>query len=403
MKLLELYSLATGLKIGKQWLLEQFFPLPFTKYITLHASSGMGGKNYPMWPQVVELTKPYLSANGIEIVQIGAKDDPAVPSCYHTMGKDNIHQGSYIVRNALLHVCNDSVWAHRAGHLNVPIVEVFGPTSVANHSPYQYDKDNTIFLESHRWGRNPTFAAQENPLSIALVDPFDVARAVLKLLKIEATIPQHTLHIGQSYQQTILELIPNCAVDRSFNPDLPLAIRMDLEHNETALVHMLQMGRKVNIVTKAPITLGLLQTFAPSILSYNHEVSDDTSPTYIAQVKKLIKQHIFFSRTKDEDVLARLRFALFDVTNVEQVADKTRADFERSIQEYTNDKTQTLDSHLKSATMMFKAQKYVLSKGKIYLSLAHEKADLPMDSPIGNHVIDSDDWFRDANHFFVHT
>lgn len=403
MRLLERYALATGLKIGKQHLIERFFPLPFTRYITLHASSGMAGKNYPFYSAVVDLIKPLLTAQRIEIVQMGTKDDPAISGCYHIMGKDNVHQASYLIRGALLHLGNDSVWGHRAGHLGVPLVQPWGPTDPANHSSLEHDPAKTIFLESHRWGRHPTFASQENPLSIALIDPFDMARAVLKLLNIESTITQKTLNIGGAYTQPILELVPNVVPAPSFNPDLPLAVRMDLDHNEQILAQVLQSGRKVNIVAKNPVSLPLLAHFKDRVLSVNLEVDESTPREYVTQVKKLIKQHTFFTRSANEDVVARIRFAFFDVANIEQVADKTRGDLEKAIREYTNVLDYSLDLGVKSARLRFKAQKYVLSKGKIYLSMAHEKADLPMDGEGGDVFIDSDDLIRDLNHLWLYT
>lgn len=402
MRLLECYALATGLKIGKQHLLERFFPLPFTRYMILHASSGMQGKNYPFYGLVVDLIKPYLTKAGIEIVQMGTDKDPAIQGCYHIMGKDNVHQASYLIRNALLHLGNDSIWGHRAGHLGIPLVQPWGPTDPACHSSLEHDPEKTAFLVSHRGGRHATFAAQENPMSIALVDPHDVARAVLRLLKIEHTITQRALSVGPAYNAQMLELIPNIVPAPEFNPQIAMAVRMDLEHNESILMQTLHTGRKVNIVTKAPINLQLLAHFKDSIITYNHEVDEKTPLDYIRSVKKLIKQPTFFSRVKDEAKLAQIRFIFFDVSYIEQVVDKTRDDVEKMIREYTNQPDFQLDSALKSGKMRFRSQKYVLSKAKMFLSLAHANADVALDTPNGNEIIMTDDWVKDINHFLVY-
>lgn len=403
MRLLECYALATGLKIGKQHLTEQFFPLPFTRYITLHASSGMQGKNWPYYSVAVDLIKPYLDKAGIHIVQMGTKDDPPIPGCHHIMGKDNVHSASYLIRNARLHLGNDSIWGHRAGHLGVPLVQPWGPTDPANHSSLEHDPAKTAFLVSHRWGRNATFAAQENPMSIALVDPYDVARAVLDLLKIEHTLTEKTLMVGPAYQMQVLELIPNIVPAPEFNPQVPMAVRMDLEHNEAMLTQVLATGRKINVVTKAPINLNLLTHFKDSILSYSHEVDQATPPDYIRAVKKLVKQHTFFSRVRDAEQLAALRFTFFDVTTLEQVAYRTREDAENEMKAYLNDPTFSLDSRLKLGTLKFRSQKYVLSKSKMYLSLAHSNADVPLDGPGGNEVLDNEDMWRDLNHLLIYS
>ena len=407
MKLLELYSLATGLKIGKQHLLEQFYPLPFTRFLTVHASSGMGSKNYPLWSEVIKTIKPYLAAQNIEIVQLGEKNDPPLPDCYHTMGKTNIHQANYLVQNALCHAGNDSVWIHRAGHLKKPVVAGYGPTTEANHGPLDYDADKTILLSSHRWGRNPTFASQENPLSIGLIDPFEVARSVLKVLDIPNTIVEKTLHVGHTYNATLFELIPNVVPSPQFNPEMPLAVRMDIEHNEQVLAATLQTGRKVNLVLKAPINLNLLTAFRASIQSFNFEINEETPLDYVKSVKKTLQNLTFFSRTADLDELSRIRFKFFDIINVQHIPNKTREDFEKESAEYQNrpleDVKKELDSLLKSGNLKFKANKFVLSKGKTYLSLAHAISDIPMEGDKRDGVVvGSTEWFRDINHYLVY-
>lgn len=407
MKLLELYSLATGLKIGRQHLLEQFYPLPFTRFLTVHASSGMGSKNYPFWSEVIKVIKPYLATQNIEIVQLGEKNDPALPDCYHTMGKTNIHQANYLVQNALCHVGNDSVWIHRAGHLRKPVVAGYGPTTDANHGPLDYDANKTILLSSHRWGRNPTFASQENPLSIGLIDPFEVARSVLKVLDIPNTISEKTLHVGQVYNTTLFELIPNVVVSQAFNPEMPLVIRMDIEHNEPILTGVLQTGRRVNLVLKAPINLQLLTAFRASIQSFNYEIDETTPLDYIKSIKKTLQNLTFFSRTADLDELSRIRFKFFDIINVQHIPNKTRADFEKESAEYQNrsleDVKKDIDLSLKDGKLRFKTNKFVLSKGKTYLSLAHAAADIPMEGDKRDGVVlDSTEWFRDINHYLVY-
>lgn len=407
MKLLPRYATACGLSesdIGSQHLLEQFFPLPFTKYITLHAASGQAGKNYSFWNLVVELIKGPLSTRGIEIVQLGVKEDAAVPGCYHTMGKTDPHQASYLVSNALLHASNDSVWAHRAGHQNIPLVELFGSTAEANHAPYIYNKDKTVFLTSHRLGRNPSFSANESPKTIDFIDPFDAARSVLNLLDIPHQITGKTLYIGPALNASILEHVPNLALNPGFNPDAPTAIRMDLDYNEQILAQVLQSGRKVNIVTKAPINLGLLRAFAPHILSYNHEIDADCPVPYLKEIGKIIQNRTFFSRTKHEDELAALRFKFFDIVQIQHVTDKTRLDFEKAVREYLNKPEFSLDKDISLDRLKFRTNKLMLSKGKIYLSHAHEKADKPIEanSAIGQ-VIDSEYFWKDMHHFMVYT
>jgi hypothetical protein len=406
MKLLPRYASMLGLQIGKQHLLEQFFPLSFSRYITLHAGSGMPGKNYPSFAEVVNLIKPYLAAAHIEIVQLGAKEDGPIPGCHHTMGQTSKHQANYLVGRSMLHLANDSIWCHRAGHLGIPLVELFATTSEANHAPYQFGS-KTRFVSSHRRGHNPTFAMQESPSTAAFIDPFTVARAVLDLLEIPHTITQHTLLAGQAYNATMLDWIPDQVVAPGFNPELPLAARLDIHHDENVLAATLNTGRKANIVCKAPIALPLLAHFKPSIQTLSFEVNEDTPLDYVLQLKKTLQGLTFFSRESDAKKLSDIRFKFFDVVNVQHLPHKTRADFERESAEYTNRPVEEvkidIDNALKSGNLKFKTQKFVLNKGKIYLSLAHAAADIPMegDKRCGT-VIDSPEFWRDLNHFMLY-
>jgi hypothetical protein len=68
MHLVETYSLSTGSKIKKPFIHKKFFPLPFEKYITIQNSSGMQGKCYDYFQEVVnfvyeDLEKSWLQNN----------------------------------------------------------------------------------------------------------------------------------------------------------------------------------------------------------------------------------------------------------------------------------------------------------------------------------------------------
>lgn len=407
MKLVERYALETGLKIGSQWLKEDFFPLPFTKYITLHASSGMQGKNYQYYPEVLTMLKPFLDREGISVVQFGGKDDGPLPGCFHIMGKYSIAQGSFLLRSSLLHIGNDSIWGHRAGHIGIPLVQPFGPTDFRNHSCYDSDPSKTIFIESHRWGRKPTFASQENPSTIALIPPEDLANAVLKLLGLNNRISEKTVLIGNLYNMAMIEWIPNCSLDPTFNAYIPMTARMDKHFDENALANMLN-GRKINIITNKVINPNLLANFKSNIITYNHELVDDCLPSYISIVKSIVPRSVFFTRSRDSEAVSKLRFKYFDYCTIEQALDKTRDDFLNDVKSYLNypiqkvlssDNLEQLDKLVNLDRLVFKTNKPVISKGKIYPSHAHEAADLPITPNGVCQVIDNEVYIHETiNH-----
>lgn len=416
MNLLTRYATVTGLEPRRQWAVESFYPLPITKYITLHASSGMAAKNYPHYDDVVRLIGHILNSQGIQIVQLGGKDEAAVPGCVHLQGKTDYHQSLYILKGSLLQLGNDSWTAHRAGAISLPLITLFSSTTAANHGAAIHNPEKTSFIESHRWGRQATFAAQENPASIALIPPERVATEVLKLLGIQHTFPQQTRFQGLLAKATVLDCVPNGVPAPTFFPELPLNIRMDWEHNEQVLGQILSTGRKVNLIVNHPIDPGLLQHFKAQILSYTHELGAPASPLplpaleYIGTIKGLFPRHAFFTREQDAVKVAELRFQYLDHSLVEQVKDPNREDYIRETLTYLNrEDTAAARVDLKSeitqnqGNLTFRTNRYILASGSIFLSYPHLRLNQPITNLADNTaaVIDDPLFFRDLNHVTI--
>ncbi len=178
---------------------------------------------------------------------------------------------------------------------------------------------------------------------------------------------------------------------------------MDYEHNEEVLAQVLQSGRKVNIVTKAPINLNLLRALKGNVLAYNHEVDENCDPNYLKEVSRILPRGTFYSRSTDAVVLAALRFRYLDVVYIQQVINKNRDDFVTSAREYLNDPTFSLDLVDKVAKLRFKTNKFVLSREKIYLSHAHEKIDAPIkEGQSVDSVMDDPAFWIDYLHYFIY-
>jgi hypothetical protein len=413
MKLLERYATATGLPIGRQWVLESFYPLPIAKYITLHASSGMLAKNYPYYEDVVELLSHILNTQGIQIVQLGGKDDPPIKGCINLLGQTSYHQSCYILKNSLLHFGNDSWTAHRAGELQLPLVELFGPTSVPNHSPYRFNPYKTTFLESHRWGKNPTFAAQEGPATIAVIPPEQVANEVLKHLGIQHTFTHQTRFNGLLCKTLVFDLVPNTVPSPTFAPDHALNVRMDVKHNEDILAQVLSTGRKINLLVSKGVDLNLLSHFRAQILSYTHELipADEPSlpsPDYITTLRSILPKSTFFTREGDEKRLADLRFRYLDLCEVQIVKDPTRDDYIGAALTYLN-RVDTPENRLylnrevnhDGGSLQFRTSRFILSDGLIFISYPHMVANQSI-TTLAEHtgkVIDDPSFWKDSNHY----
>lgn len=397
--LITTYARSNGFLIDEPWMNEAFYPLPFTRYITLGTGSGQVPKCYDYYQEVLNILGPYLTKAGIAVVLLGAKEDPPLQGVHDLRGQTSLHQSYYLLRHALLHLGNDSWMAHASGVLKTPLVALYGSTDKTIHGPHWCGK--VKLLESHRRGNKPSFS-NESPKTVNLIDPFDVARAVLELLSIEHTITQKVLNVGLAYQLNMMEWLPNTLVNPQFNPHLPLAARYDLVPNEQLLLQALQLGRKMGIVTKSPINLQILAGFKDNILHYHHEIDESTPLDYVRAVRKIKPDALFFTRERDEKRVAAIRFHFFDVVAVQQILDKTRTEFETACREYLNQPDFSLDAALKSGKIEFRTNKYVLSNGKIYTSLAHEKANIALNEPGWNQMRDEDWWIHDMNHWLVY-
>lgn len=402
MKLLELYSLATGLRIGQQYLVESFYPLSYDRYITIQAGSGMAAKNYPHYDDVLSLMTPALNCAGIKILQLGGKEDRALPGCIHLQGQTNLHQSNYLLHRSLCHVGNDSWMSHRGGEMEVPLVICFGPTTPENHGPYRYDP-HSVFIESHRFGRRPTFASQESPSTIAVIPPEQIANAALGLLGLPK-VNRQSLYIGEAYHQTAVELAPDSVLPPSVNVGGALVIRMDHAtpgdpEAENRLAANLQL-RRCLVVTDRELNLNLLIQMKPNLGGLRVEV-DGVSAAWIKAVKRLGIQTAFFSSERDPDKLARRRLDLYDACLFDHYLAPTREDFLKGASTYLN---RTVDSTVITPRLQFTTHKLLLAGGKVYLSEAHWRAGQPTPGPevtTGN-VIDNDTFWEEQAHFYVH-
>ena len=397
-KLLSTYAKSTGLKIGNMYLREHFFPVPFEKYITIQTGSGQASKNYDYYQEVIAILKPILDQNGITLVHIGAKEDPQLNGVYDLRGKTSIPQSAYIIKRAAVHLGNDSWIQHYSCFNKVPTIVLFGSTSPANHGSY-WENDKTIFMESHRSGNKPTFS-QEHIKTINFIQPEKVVENVVKLLGGNIKIPFNTVFIGDLYNQVMLEVLPNFVLDNRLMPQLPIALRMDLEFNEENLVEILKTGRRVNLITKKSVNPNILNSFRAQILSYNEEVSLNTDVNQINIIKSIIPNHRFYTKLEDEEEIKKIRFKFFDIIQVMQVKDMTKDQVLEASARFLN---KSLDDLPKIDTLGFKSNKYILSEGQIYTSFAHLKSKKPIPSFDQNmsDVIDDEDFWRDSNNFYI--
>lgn len=397
-KLIEAYSRNTGLEIKKPFLLEKFYPLEFDKYITLQSGSGMGAKNYSYWQEVILQINPVLAANNIRIVLLGATEDQGLNGVVDLRGKTDIHQSNYIIKRSLLHIGNDSCLAHIAGANNIPLISLYGSTSIENHSPYWYNKEKTIFIESHRFGRNPSFAAQEQYKTIDLIRPEQVVNSVFKLLGIEEWSKKDTYYIGNSFQNVIVEYVPNCNFTIKGAENTPVVLRLDFHYEIKGLLQLVQQNIKFNIITNKPIDINLLKQTKNNINNLTIEICDDITVEYIKQLKNSGIKFVLFTDEKDKDKVSKLRFKFFGISKIEQLQKTTLDDFKNKSNLYRNQK----EFGAELSDLKFNTNKVLFGNGKLYPSKIHFKKDISFNLGESAQIIDDELFWEDLeyNYFY---
>tara|TARA_R110002167_G_scaffold310007_1_gene514902 strand:+ start:2269 stop:3399 length:1131 start_codon:yes stop_codon:yes gene_type:complete len=252
--LAEEYAKSCGVKIGKPVLRPHYFPILYDKYITIHNDKKVQSKEYDMWPEVIELLKPYLK--DIKVIQIGAKGEETIKGVDAHMPTETLKQSAYLIENSLAHVGIDSVPVHMASALDKPVVGIYSHTYASTCSPLWNENAKAITIESDRRGNKPSFSLNENPKTINFINPEKIAQAVLDVLNIDEKINHETIYIGEHYKSNFFEIIPikNTTI-KAENID----VRMDYAHNENVLLEILKRNI-VEVTLSKPIGENIIKS-----------------------------------------------------------------------------------------------------------------------------------------------
>lgn len=391
---------------------DHFFPLdtPIDKVILVHSFAGgiteqngqkvatFPAKIYDYFDEVVELLKPIVEPAGYRFYQIGAPGEPPLRGAECLCGKTTMLQCAYLVKHAALLIGNDSQWAHVRGWAGKPLIVPYGATSFPHH-PY-WKNDKVVLIESHRGGKKPSYASHEGPKTINWVQPEQIASAALPLLGINAQINHHSIFIGDSFNQHLVELVPNVVVHPNVTMNGPLLVRMDYLHDEEKLAANVQL-RKCAIVADQEISLDLLARLKPNIFQMRLDVAK-LSPGWLKRFKRLGIPTGFFCNERDPDKLAKLRLDLHSVCLFDQFTPPTKDDLIKGAAVYLN---KELDKDFKWDTLRFKSHRMLLSDDKIYLSKAHWRAGLSTPDATQNSaaVIDAPTFWEELPSHYYYT
>jgi len=382
MKQLDSYSLATGLKITKPILEDQFFPLPFNgKYILISSGSGVPGNTYSWYRLVVDFVKQKLHDEDLKIIQCGKAEDYRVDADLDLCGKTSLYQYFWLVKNAEMVICNDTSLLHVAGTYDKKFVSLFGVSHPKTSGTSFGNPANQIYLlPPGDW--KPSYNTNENPKSIDKIKPEEVIESLSRLLNINIDKPR-TIRIGNDYNFHVLETVPNHIIGPDVLAGHPLNIRYDKGGTEENVIHQLRY-RKCTIVTDKPLPIEPLLALKANIESIIYLITENDSPDFTKALLSNGLPHSLLSFLSPEEMTAK-RLNYIDVSFVD------RREKGRKIEEFQEG-------------LKFKTNKRIFSEGKIYLSHAHREQGIisPNFNISNGEVIDTPTFWEDLEFYYLY-
>ena len=386
MKLVEAYATNTGSKIDKPFIFQKFFPLPFDKYITIHASSGMASKNYDYYKEALLLILDNLTQNKYTIIQLGDAKDEQLPMAIDFRGKTDIHQTAYVLARSSLHLSNDTFSAHVAGHFKVPLVTLFSVSKPGVSAPFWNDPYKSVFIETDRKGKKPTCAADESPKTINNIKPEDIAEHISNLLGLNYKKNIETLYIGSQYKNMVIETVPNQVINPNFIKGV-LNIRADYFFNEENIYRQIATN-KCCIVVDRPLKIDILRQLRQNIALLIYDLDNDDSLDFVKGIRNTaIPFGLVTAKENDELDKLKLKYFNFAIVNPVKKIKKEEVDNYSKISDNT----------------YFKTNRLILSDQKVFPSKAHWKANEPCES-LQNTIAkikDDQDFWRDIDNHFI--
>jgi len=365
--LLESYSLQTGAKISKPFIIKHFYPTP-ERYITIHNSSGMGSKNYDYFQEVVDEISEILASKNISIVQIGTSEDPLLNGCINIQGRTNYHQTAYIISKSLLHIGNDSFPVHLASASDIPIIALYSITTPEIAGPFFSKNKNVFCFEPNEKLKKPSFNPNENPKTVNSIKIEDIVNKTFEILDIKNDLELESLFIGKEYKNKIIEYVPDSVLNSNIENGTMVNIRVDLlnkEVNEQLIFNFLS-SLKCNIVInnkKKIQNIEILRQLSPNIANLIFDVGDDIDidTKYIKSLSNIGIHPIILYKGNNKEAFDNIKLSLID-TNLRFIHDK--------VEEKDFDKLNKIDSNINDDTWL-KSNRLILSNQQVFLSKAH--------------------------------
>ena len=382
--LIEEYAKNLGVKIGKPVFEPHYMPVTDEKYITVHVDNKIDSKYYEYFPETLDLLKNILAPLGYKIYQIGGPDDPTLKEADKSYLGFSRKQTAYIVKNAKLHLGIDSFPVHLASVYDVPIVALYSHIYPQHAYPFWNSPNKVKILEADRGGNKPSYNYQERPKTINTIKPEEIVQSVCELLGLNPSVTMRTLHVGEEYAKTFVEIVPNFFGEAAELKNQTLNIRMDYFFNEECLMQWAS-AYNVHIVSDQPIHPEILKRCRNNIKEITFLINETNkfSLEYLQFVKNLGIAMV--GECSDEKSISEVREYYFDFL----------IEPEKKIDEKIVDKMKGKEN------LRFLTKKDIFASGKRYYSKAHVDADIEAKDKWGC-VIDNLSFWRDLDHYYIY-
>jgi hypothetical protein len=334
MNFAESLSLSSGLKINKPFIDDLYFPVIFDKYITF-STENHKSKQWDHLQECIDLLKPVLNKEGIDIVEIGSNNEK-INNVMSLKGVTNANHWSYIIKKSMAHFGPENFISQLCSLFNIPSVVLFSNTSPEYTRPMWSNENNKeVLLTPDKKDWKPSFSGEENPKTINSISAESVIFEVLKMLGIKNSFNQmNIINTGPHYHKKLVEIIPDFSPDVNFFPRSLLNIRMDYHFNEQALPAFAN-NRKIAIISDKQIDINILTSIKPALERLILKIDESSDEEYIKKIKSIRIPLTLVAKEKSNLSMVRLRFFDFkieeenkktkkDLDNIKNICDTTR-------------------------------------------------------------------------------
>ena len=379
--LIKEYSKSFGVEPKKPIVNKHFFPIISDNYIVIYNEQEIQSKNYNYYRLALDLIKPLLSQQGIEVVVIGS-DKNAPSNADHFYCNLDFRKNCYIISKSKLFISIDNALSQYASSEDVSVVNLFGNIYSSITKPYWGHKNNKENLEP-KWDKKPCLSTVDYKESIDKIPPEKVAVSILKLLGFNnyENVNFKTV-LPNKIKKEEIDIIPTEYINLGFSQETTLNIRLDQCENIDMKSFMSYcLNHKCNVICKNHVIQSeVIQKIANNLNCLTiivDEKFDNIPKKYLDFLKKNKIQLLFLVR--DESLLDDLRLEYFD-DNVEL---------------YTPASEKPKNVELNHKFLSFKN---VIEGSKIYKSIAHWKKGLDY----SNDVLDNADYWEELDYFYIY-